>query len=80
MILLDRPYVSKHFLSYLERSGQPVLDTPFTAELARDYALHLVDDAEVAGAASGCIRLRKTRWNGSTSTSAICRSSGTSTP
>ncbi len=46
MILLDRPYVSKHFLSYLERSGQPVLDTPFTAELARDYALHLVDDAE----------------------------------
>ena len=46
MILLDRPYVSKHFLSSLERSGQPVLDTPFTAELARDYALRLVDDAE----------------------------------
>ena len=67
MILLDRPYVSKHFLSYLERSGQPVLDTPFTAELARDYALHLVDDAEA-------------ERNGSTSTSAICRSSGTSTP
>ena len=27
MILLDRPYVSKHFLNYLERSGQPVLET-----------------------------------------------------
>ena len=36
MILLDRPYVSKHFLNYLERSGQPVLETPFTAELARE--------------------------------------------
>lgn len=46
MILLDRPYVSKHFLNYLERSGQPVLETPFTAELARDYCLNLVDDAE----------------------------------
>lgn len=33
MILLDRPYVSKHFLNYLERSGQPVLETPFTAGL-----------------------------------------------
>lgn len=46
MILLDRPYVSKHFLNYLERSGQPVLETPFTAGLARDYGLNLVDDAE----------------------------------
>ena len=46
MILLDRPYVSKHFLNYLERSGQPVLETPFTAGLARDYDLNLVDDAE----------------------------------
>ena len=46
MILLDRPYVSKHFLTYLERSGQPVLETPFTAGLARDYGLNLVDDAE----------------------------------
>lgn len=46
MILLDRPYVSKHFLNYLERSGQLVLETPFTAGLARDYGLNLVDDAE----------------------------------
>lgn len=46
MILLDRPYVSRHFLSYLESSRQPVLETPFTAELARDYLLHLVDDDE----------------------------------
>lgn len=46
MILLDRPYVSKHFLSYLEHSRQPVLETPFTVELGRDYLLHLVDDAE----------------------------------
>ncbi|MFR0874970.1 MAG: ATP-grasp domain-containing protein [Bilophila wadsworthia] len=27
-------------------SGQPVLETPFTAGLARDYGLNLVDDAE----------------------------------
>lgn len=46
MILLDRPYVSRHFLAYLEGSRQPVLETPFTAELARDYALNLVNDAE----------------------------------
>ena len=82
MILLDRPYVSKHFLNYLERSGQPVLETPFTAGLARDYGLNLVDDAEAEKRCRNGERLYlpRTRWNGFMRIWATCLWPAISTP
>ncbi len=46
MVIIDEPYVSKQMLEWLERSAQPVLESPFARAAARGWSVRFVDGAE----------------------------------